>query len=33
MFFVTSSADEVKKSEEWKIQNDPFYSYKVSELR
>ena len=32
MFFVTSSADEVKKSEEWKIQNDPYYKHKVSQF-
>ena len=30
--FVTSSADEVKKSEEWKIQNDPYYKHKVSQF-
>ena len=33
IFFVTSSADEVKKSEEWKIQNDPYYKHKVSQFQ
>lgn len=32
IFFVTSSADEVKKTEEWKIQNDPYYKHKVSQF-
>lgn len=32
IFFVTSNADEVKKSEEWKIQNDPYYKHKVSQF-
>ena len=32
IFFVISNADEVKKSEEWKIQNDPYYKHKVSQF-
>ncbi|AYJ80849.1 lipolytic protein [Aliarcobacter cryaerophilus ATCC 43158] len=32
MFFVVCSANEVVKSEEWKIQNDPYYKHKVSQF-
>ena len=32
IFFVTSSANEAKKTEEWKIQNDPYYKHKVSQF-
>ena len=32
IFFVACSANEVKKSEEWKIQNDPYYIHKVSQF-
>lgn len=33
MFFVACGSNEVKKSEEWKIQNDPYYKHKVSQFQ
>ena len=32
IFFVACSANEAKKTEEWKIQNDPYYKHKVSQF-
>ena len=32
IFFVACSANEAKKTEDWKIQNDPYYKHKVSQF-